>query len=520
LQLRHKFELPWRLSLLDLFPSNHLFEFLWSYNFGCVASILSIVIQNNTSVNLMPVPQYPTRLSQRREAVLSEGLGRIGTTYSPLDRQGHYLRSIDRTGNSRIDLTGRLRNFANSSIVQICIAHIIDGVAAMAFHVKPPKELERDSEALAQCKRIGRIFRRPNKEEQRNYTQLISTIVTDLLIGNIVTIERKFRECDRNIKKDSPNDKDVSLWCVGYDRIEVNQQWTPETEESVPRYFDRGPGLSKDRDKWVPLYDRDMFEIQRYACSWQSRPPSAMEIAMEQVESWLGLNTFQRRTTAKAYHEYLIDLGPVSEPELERFREYYRTQVQRQGEPPIVGTKGSGISVVKLGATDDNGLYLKYEEKMLRLIALCFKLSPRDMNITEPDNRATAGIAADASFAQAILPMAITIFEGFQNEVVDYYYPGYAAELTDTEPRNEEGEASTASSLFAQGILRRNEARRRVGEDPIDGEEGAIFGPVSGAPPTGDPNPMPNPMPSPKPNPMPNPKPNPSPKPKPKPKFR
>lgn len=471
------------------------------------------------------VSQYPTRLSRRRDAVLAEEFGRIGTTYAPLDRQGHYLKSIGQMGGRKVDTTTKLRNFANSSIVQICMAHVIDGVAAMNFHVKPPKELERDPEALAQCKRIARIFRRPNKEEQRNYTQLISTIVTDLLIGNIATIERSFCECGPNVKKGSAQDRDVSLWCIGYDRVELNQQWKPEKEESVPRYFDRGPTLGTDRDKWVPLYDKDMFEIQRYACSWQSRPPSAMEIAIEQVESWLGLNTFQRRTTAKAYHEYLIDLGPVSEYELEAFREYYRTQVQRQGEAPIVGTKGTGISVVKLGATDDNGLYLKYEEKMLRLIALCFKLSPRDMNITEPDNRATAGIAADASFAQAILPMAVTIFEAFQNEIVDFYYPEYTIELTDTEPRNEEGEANTANTLFAQGIIRRNEARRRVGEEPIEGDEGAIFGPVSGAPPaaeapTGDPNPMPNPQPNPMPNPTPKPSPKPNPSPKPKPRLR
>jgi hypothetical protein len=95
-------------------------------------------------------------------------------------------------------------------------------------------------------------------------------------------------------------------------------------------------------------------------------------------------------------------------------------------------------------------------------------------NITEADNRATAGVAADATFADAILPMAKCIEEHFNIEVVDYYEPGFFIEYTDSEPRGEKEEADTANQLFTGNVISRNEARARVGEESL-GSSGDVF---------------------------------------------
>ena len=154
--------------------------------------------------------------------------------------------------------------------------------------------------------------------------------------------------------------------------------------------------------------------------------------------------------------------------ELESFREYFQIDILGKGRTPIIGTRGGkGLNVVKLGATNDDGLYLKYQEFVLKMIALAFKLSGRDMNLTDHDNRSTAGIAADATFQKAVRPMGELIIKTLQIEVIDRYFPGYQIKFSNIEPRSEQEEAETATMLYEKGILTQNEARFRAGEKPI-----------------------------------------------------
>jgi Phage portal protein len=412
----------------------------------------------------------------------------IGSSYPYTETGGNYARSMSAGGGKRRINLNQLRALSDTAPAQICITHVIDGVVAMRFEVVPPERLKNDIAAKQKAERIMRAITSPNKEEQPNYTMFASAIITDLLIGNVAAIERQFQALPDEPDPDpivedsqspSPEYKklkqEVWQWAIDYARIQLNKDWTPQTSDTEPRYYDRGPTLTADKDKWEPLMDWELYTIQRYSNTWRIRPPSPLEIAYEVISSWLGLSTYQSSTTSKAHQEFMIDLGPVSDAELKQFREFFRVEVQGHGQTPIIGTKGGGLNVVKIGATSDDGLYLKYEEKILRLIALVFKLSPRDMNITEPDNRATAGVSADASFQKAILPMANTILEAFQTQVVDFYYPGYRLRFIDSEPRNEAEESTTAGELFEKDIITLNEARVRAKEDRIDPARGSKF---------------------------------------------
>jgi hypothetical protein len=107
------------------------------------------------------------------------------------------------------------------------------------------------------------------------------------------------------------------------------------------------------------------------------------------------------------------------------------------------------------------------------LIKLYHEFS-RSFNLTEHDNRATSGAAADATFADAILPMAINLREAFTVEVIDFYEAGYKFDYIDTEPRTQSDEANTSNVLYSGNIITRNEARLRVGEKPV-GDTGDTF---------------------------------------------
>lgn len=117
----------------------------------------------------------------------------------------------------------------------------------------------------------------------------------------------------------------------------------------------------------------------------------------------------------------------------------------------------------EVGVSEKDPEYARYIYKLKSVLgrygAACI--------LTHYDNRATSGAAADSSFADAVLPMALTIQEHLDLEVIKFYFPGYQLTYSDTEPRTEQQEAETAGSLFERKIITRNEARVRVGEDSL-----------------------------------------------------
>jgi hypothetical protein len=414
----------------------------------------------------------PRRLTDRRQGNANGDdpgnifVGSIDSGLPRISPATNFMRSISssRGGATKGIEIAQLRALADTPPAQACINHIVDGVIAMGFQILPPPELKQDPEAILIAKQIEKDLKKPNLEEQKNWSSFVCAVVTDMLINNVAAIERQF-------VKAAPGKKSIWLWAVDNERIEANLDWNPQNAERVPRYYDRGRAGSSKKD-WVPLMDSQMFLVERYSNSYRKLPPSAVAITYLSMLNWLGLNEYQGQTTAKAHSENLIDLGPTTDEELEAFRSYFKYQIMGRGETPIIGTKGSGLKVVKIGASDDTGLYLKYEEKLLRAIALAFKLSARDVNLQEPDNKATAGIAADASFQKAIWPAHFTLIEAIQSEVLDITNPGYTIRAIDSEPRNEEGECATATKLFDSGIITRNEARARVGEDQLVDDRG------------------------------------------------
>ncbi|MGB3203654.1 MAG: phage portal protein [Crinalium sp.] len=418
----------------------------------------------NTTRSSEGKQQQPTRKSEslfelkKPSYQTHSGKGlRLGDRPPAIDIFNNFADSIKNSERRNVQ---SLRALADSLPVQVAIRHIIDSTISMDFFVKPPEEEKDAPAAIKQAKAIEKALKHPNRDEQNNYRKFVSSIVTDILIGNIAAIERQ-----PSPGGEGGEGQPLWLWVVDYERIVVNEEWTADKEGLMPRYWDTGNYTNVEA--WIPLLNKDLFLIQKYTNSWRYNAPSTVEIAFDMIISWLGLSQYQTQTTSKAQQEFLLDIGEVSSKELQAFREFFEVEVLGRGAAPIFGSKNGGINVIKLGASNDDGLYLKYQEMILRIIALAFHLSARDMNIVEPDNRATAGVAADLSFQRAILPMSQLIVEALQDEVVDLYYPGYEIDFIDKEPRSEKEEAETAAMLYEKKVFTLNEARVRAGEAPL-----------------------------------------------------
>ncbi len=111
-------------------------------------------------------------------------------------------------------------------------------------------------------------------------------------------------------------------------------------------------------------------------------------------------------------------------------------------------------------------------------MALAFGLHQKDFNVEQKsgDNRATANVTADQSFANGMLPLADCLADFINTEIVDFYAEGYQFYLADREPRGEAAEIEAAGKLFNDGLSTRNESRMKVGLERVEGGDKFIDG--------------------------------------------
>jgi hypothetical protein len=85
-----------------------------------------------------------------------------------------------------------------------------------------------------------------------------------------------------------------------------------------------------------------------------------------------------------------LDLGAASPEMLMAFRQYWRNAVEGQGQMPIWAMsesdsqgKSRGPLVHRFYPEGDAGLYLKYQEFLIREIATAFDVSPQNSGLRE-----------------------------------------------------------------------------------------------------------------------------------------
>lgn len=337
------------------------------------------------------------------------------------------------------------------------IERITSGVLNMRWAIVPPINQMQNEEAHHTSQWLFDCLRNPN-DTGNGIEGLISAVIRDLLCYLVGAIERQ------------PGDDIRAFWAwpVTPTKLDIITDWDGNQDE--PRYHFR-----RDTNGLIELYDDQIFLVRKSNNSEDTLPRSPVEVAAPVILSWISLLDYQHRQTRKTSPSSLIHLGDISPAELENFRSYWEFEVEGSGRQPSIGGKGNA-QVLRLNPQGDEGLYLKYAESLLRMIAVSFNLTPRDLGLTDHDNRATAGEAASSAFADAVLPMARLVYRRIEAELVQYYFPGYRLLLTDTEPRTETEEATRAVLLWEKGVITLNQTLAAVGYEPIGPEGDYRFG--------------------------------------------
>jgi hypothetical protein len=383
--------------------------------------------------------------------------------------EDHFLRSLRPSTSLRSSTRKRpltLREIARESLFSKAIERIANAVAGMPWTVTVDEEKEKDPKIKEKVAEINKALAHPSRDLLDTYHKLVSAIVRNLLIFNVAAVERQSGTIE------SEKGQLFWLWLVPVEDLIPDPDWSPDIEGIHPRFwyaprYQHSGSLINHPEDWEPVMSDRVFLISQRVSDRDFIYPSPVQNAYKKMMTWIELYEYQARTVSNPVRDYMICLEEESHDGLESFRQYWDYHIEGSGKIPIVAGK---VNTVKFGARNDEELFLKFAETLANIIALEFGLSKRDFGVDPHDNRSTLGPAADISFQDAILPIAQCVVEQHLSlQVVQYYAEDSSIKLklADTEPRKELEESQSATTLFDSKLITRNEARARVGEEPL-----------------------------------------------------
>ncbi|MEM6518601.1 MAG: hypothetical protein AAF722_04605 [Cyanobacteria bacterium P01_C01_bin.70] len=259
------------------------------------------------------------------------------------------------------------------------------------------------------------------------------------------------------------------LWEVNAAQVAKNPEWSPQRILHHPRYFFGNPFQP---DSLIPLLDSELFLVRLKSNSHQLIPSSPFRVAYHLMSSWLGLNDYQDLQVGRAWRNQIITLVDATERDIQRFADYWTAEVEQSHGVSIVGKQ---VKIANIKAKNDLELFLKYEEKLLKLFAIAFNLTNQDLGVAEHnDEPAIVGAGVNKTFQEAILPYIQTLNRSFTENVTSYFEPGFEFKIETTQPLPEKQKTDTAKELYQGGIITLNESRLRAGMESI-GPAGDFF---------------------------------------------
>lgn len=283
-----------------------------------------------------------------------------------------------------------LRYFSRTPYARRAINAIKNPVAMLDWEVVPIPGVELNSELERQIAVAKVSLERPNTDD--SFRTMTEQVVEDILCG-AGAIEIQLAG-DR-------------AWLFPTDglSIQVYPGWTGAPDEA--RYC-QATGLnsySGTGTNWIQLRNDELSYLKPNPSTATPFGLGPLEVAFMSISRQLGVAEFAGNVTTNAKPSIMLDMGEGATPEtIAAFRSYWTNDIEGQGKMPIVGTKGGKTH--RLYPEGDAGLYLLYQEFIIREIAAAFDLSPQNLNVERDVKVGNGQTSESRDWDQAIKPMA------------------------------------------------------------------------------------------------------------------
>jgi len=362
-----------------------------------------------------------------------------------------------------------LRWFALNPYARRAINAIKNPIAMLEWEIVPMDGVKLNSELERQIEVASYCVDHPNNDDSAR--TLFEQLTEDILLGaGAVEMQLSGDEL-----------RPLWMWPVDGLTIQIYPLWDGDPRD--PRYVQivgYGNFVGNGIGQQVTLRNDEMMYIRPNPMSSTPFGHGPLEIAFNTVSRILGVGEFAGNVATNARPSIGMDLGEGATPEIiNAFRNYWRNEVEGQGEMPIWGLnstgadgKSRGMEVIRLYPEGDKALYLEYQEFLIRELCAAFDLSPQNLGIERDVNRNTSETAEDRDRRQAIKPYAHLIASHLTREAIhgklgfsrlEFKFKGIEAE-------DELNLAKVFETEYKNNAIIPNEYREQRGMPPLDNE--------------------------------------------------
>lgn len=256
---------------------------------------------------------------------------------------------------------------------------------------------EPDEEQRARIFAATQMLLMPNND--CTWRTWLTQVVEDMLIFGAGTSE---------VQDNDSDERPLFLWPTDAQSIRINAMWQPG--DSVAHYA-QGRGYPYGLISTVEEVKLANDELMYMKLNPRTSDPFGfgyLEVAYDTVNSFMGAMDYATKRASNSTPNFGIFLGEnVTIDQVRRWQHYWENEIEGYGKVPIIGG-GKQPSVFSMAGSGEDALWLKWQEFLIRVIAMSFGLSPFKLGLERDVNRNTAEASQDNDWS-SIAPVANTI---------------------------------------------------------------------------------------------------------------
>jgi hypothetical protein len=354
-----------------------------------------------------------------------------------------------------------LIKLAETPIASRAITLITDKVKALEYSIEPsPEHIDDSVDYSKQIDTVRRVLDNPNIDDG-DWPTFVGQIVEDQLTFDMGVFEYVEKPTPAPVPNDILALIPIPGWC-----LERTELWAGDPTK--PRWVQQGG------PKPVPLLDSQIEAIIMRRRSSTAYGVSPLEVALSTMDAYLKLSNYQANVASDAYPAFLVSLGEAADQTMvDRFQNYWESTLTGRAKPGIFGGMGKP-ETLQLKALDDDGMYLKYWEILIRVFAFSFRLKAQDFNIERDVNRSQGEVSQAASIEESVRPYGIALANRITERVIpriaklanDPKILDLVYTYTNIDPWDEKEQTDLATKQWLADGISRGEYRAALGFAP------------------------------------------------------
>lgn len=350
----------------------------------------------------------------------------------------------------------KLRAFSESPIPRRAIDYIKNQVSMLKWDIVAKNGNALTDEQKKKAAIVRNILEQPNRKTP--WRPYIEMIVEDMLvIGHSPTEKRPWPQ-----NKDKP----MALYPFDAASLELYADWNGSENDAKYAQVDRYGHVIDFKDKEI-MYLR---YNPRTNTPWGLSP---LEVAAQTIDYLLGTQAYAGSATSKTTAKKALDLGEdIDQEQIKEFRQWWRDEIEGRGRTPIIGGS-KGAKSIELGATNDEALFLKWQQFLINQIANAFGMDSQKFGAVLA-SRATGDILDDATDEGAIRPLADSIAAAINLEIIqELGFTDLEIQFRwTTNYKDRKSLASIHQIYLTQDTMTIDEARAEIGLPPLPNGKG------------------------------------------------